>query len=429
MIRRALRAGTSAVVGTVSVPGSKSIANRALVLAALADGDSELVGVPDGDDTAAMLAGLRTLGVAVEAAGDTVLVTGGGGRVRAGGRVNAKLAGTTSRFLTAMAALADGKVVIDGDPPLRGRPFVYLHASLVALGASVEYEERSGHLPARLTGPLRVGGAVSLPGDVSSQFVTALMMIAPLLDGGLRIDLTSPLVSGPYVRLTAAVMADFGVSGVVIDEWSVRVPAARYRGRRYVVEPDASSASYPLAVAAVRGGDVTIPGLATTSHQGDIAVLRLLAEMGCDVTSTPSSVSLARRPGTALRGIDVDMADVSDLVPTIAAVAVTATTPTTIRGVGFIRSKESDRLGDLADELGKTGASVAVTADGLHIEPTAGGAAGLRGARLAAHHDHRLAMAFAVLGSVVDGVVIDDPEVVTKSWPGFWDAYDALTSP
>ena len=328
-----------------------------------------------------------------------------------------------------MAALADGEVTIDGDPPLRSRPMVHLHASLVALGAAFEYEEHHGHLPARLIGPVRVGGAVSLPGDVSSQFVTALMLIAPLLDGGLRIDLTSPLVSGPYVRLTAAVMAAFGVDGTVIDDSSVRVPAGRYRGREYVVEPDASSASYPLAIAAVRGGDVTIPGLTRTSLQGDIAVLDLLAEMGCDVTSTPSSVTLSRGPGTALRGVDVDMSDVSDLVPTIAAVAVTATTPTTISGVGFIRAKESDRLGDLAGELARTGAWVAATADGLRIEPVAGGAAGLRGARLATHHDHRLAMAFAVLGSVVDGITIDDPGVVAKSWPGFWSAYDALLAP
>lgn len=424
--RRALIAGATPVDGTVRVPGSKSIANRALVIAALADGDSELVGVPDGDDTVAMLDGLGDLGIDLEAVAGNVLVAGGGGVVRAGGCVQAGLAGTTSRFLTAVAALADGTVVIDGDPPLRTRPMAHLHASLVALGARVEHGETSGHLPVSVSGPLRVGGAVSLPGDVSSQFVTALMLVAPLLDGGLRIDLTSPLVSMPYVRLTAAVMAEFGAGDIVVDAQDIRVPAGRYRGCRFSVEPDASSASYPLAIAAARGGSVTIAGLTTESRQGDIAIVDLLAAMGCDISADTSAITVCRKVEVPLRGIDVDMADISDLVPTIAAMAVTATSPTKIRGVGFIRTKESDRIGDLAAELRKTGASIDETEDGLRIDPVGGGAAGLHGAELSTHHDHRLAMAFAVLGSVVDGIVVDGAGVVSKSWPGFWAAYDTL---
>ena len=409
------------VEGTVVVPGSKSIANRALAIAALADGDSELFGLPDGDDTVAMLDCLAGLGISFEQSGDACTVAGRAGTLAAPARLHAALAGTTSRFVTAIAALADGPVTIDGDPPLRNRPMSGLHDALRSLGAKVEYGEAVGHLPVTVTGPVRRGGDVSLRGDVSSQFTSALMMIGPLLDDGLSITLTTPLVSLPYVRLTAALMEAFGVGGILVDEHRIMVPAGRYRGRRYRIEPDASSASYPLAVAAVRGGTVTVPGLVAESMQGDVAILDLLGAMGCDVIATKSSVSIARRPNVPLRGIDVDMADISDLVPTVAAVAVTASTPTTIRGVGFIRTKESDRLGDLAGELRRTGAAVDVTADGLHIEPAA---APLRGAELDTHHDHRLAMAFAVLGSVVDGVVVTDPGVVTKSWPGFWEAYD-----
>lgn len=421
--RRVLRAATRPVHGTVDVPGSKSIANRALAIAALAEGDSEVTGVPDGDDTTAMLACLVGLGVTIDAQDAVCFVSGRGGRFAGGASLHAGLAGTTSRFVTALAALADGSVSIDGDPPLRGRPMGDLHDALASLGATIESREQRGHLPITITGPI-AGGTVALRGDVSSQFITALMLIGPMLEGGLTIDLTTPLVSVPYVRLTAAVMRDFGAGRVDVDDRRITVAPGRYVGRTYAIEPDASSASYPLAVAAVRGGSATINGLTTASDQGDIAVLELLVRMGCIAVSTASDTTLGRDAGQPLLGIDVDMADVSDLVPTIAAVAVTASTPTTIRGVGFIRAKESDRLGDLAAELGKTGAAIEVTNDGLHIEPVDE----LHGARLDTHHDHRLAMAFAVLGSVVDGIVVNDPGVVSKSWPGFWRAYDELLS-
>lgn len=425
-----LHATGSPVVATVVVPGSKSIANRALVIAALADGESTLRGLPDGDDTTAMLRALGGLGIECEAAADgSVTVAGTGGViVPAAERVHAALAGTTSRFVTALAALAESPVVVDGDPPLRVRPMGELHRALVTLGVGLRYEDGVERLPVEVAGPLRTGGTVTLRGDVSSQFVSALMMIGPLLEGGLRLDLSSPLVSVPYVSLTAGVMADFGVTGVAITAESIVVPEGRYGPREYAVEPDASSAGYPLAIAAACGGAVTIPGLTMRSPQGDVAFVELLAAMGCDVVHHADGIGVRRAPGSPLLGIDADMADISDLVPTLAAVAVAASTATTIRGVGFIRAKESDRLGDLAAELTKLGADVVVTDDGLHIEPVVGGTAGLRGARLGTHHDHRLAMAFAVLGAVVDGVEIDDPGVVSKSWPGFWAAYDALTS-
>jgi 3-phosphoshikimate 1-carboxyvinyltransferase len=408
----------------VVVPGSKSVANRALVCAALADGDSRLRGMPDGDDTVAMVACLQRLGVGVSLDGDDAVVAGTGGVLDASDVVlDAGLAGTTSRFVTAVATLATGPVTIDGAPPLRRRPMGPLHDALAALGAVVVAGERAGGLPVTVRGPLRRGGEVALRGDVSSQYLTALMLIAPLLDGGMRLRLTSPLVSTPYVRLTAAVMASFGVDGVTVGDDVVAVPPGRYRGVELTIEPDASSASYPWAMAAVAGGRVQVRGLHRTSSQGDVGFADLLARMGCTVTDEPDGIVVARDPQTPLVGIDVDMADVSDLVPTMAVVAAVATSPTTITGVGFIRAKESDRLGDLAAELRALGAAVEVTADGLRIDPAT---SPLHGAELSTHHDHRLAMAFGVLGTLVPDTVVADADVVSKSWPGFWAARDAV---
>lgn len=407
----------------VDVPGSKSIANRVLVCAALADGDSRLTGLPAGDDTVAMLDCLARLGIAVSASGEgdalDAVVAGSGGRLAVHDvTLDAGLAGTTSRFVTAVAALGAGPITIDGAPPLRGRPMGPLHDALAALGVSVVAGERAGGLPVTVAGPLRVGGDVAIAGDVSSQYLTALMLIAPLLDGGLRLRLTTPLVSAPYLHLTAAVMASFGVDGVRVVDDEIVVPAGRYRGTDLAIEPDASSASYPLAMAAVAGGRVQVRGLHRSSAQGDVAFADLLAAMGCTVTDDGEGLAVTREPGVALTGIDVDMAAVSDLVPTLAVVAALATTPTRITGVGFIRAKESDRLGDLAAELNAAGAAVTVEPDGLRIER----APGWHGAELATHHDHRLAMAFGVLGTVVPGIVVADPGVVSKSWPGYWDA-------
>jgi 3-phosphoshikimate 1-carboxyvinyltransferase len=409
----------------VAVPGSKSIANRALVCAALAEGDSEIVGVAPGDDTVAMVAGLRALGVVADEPGGgpdpVVAVAGTGGRLAPGPcRVDARLAGTTSRFLTAVAALGPGPYVIDGDPPLRRRPMAPLHDALRTLGAVVHAVDAPGTLPVEVEGRAR-GGHTAIPGDVSSQYVTALMLIAPLLERGLDLELTTDLVSRPYVEITAAVMAAFGHDRVAIGPRRVRVAPGTYRPTRYRVEPDASSASYPLAVAAAAGGRVRVPGLGGRPLQGDARFADLLGEMGCTVVRDVDAVEVTREPLTPLRGLDADLADVSDLVPTVAAVAALASTPSRIRGVGFIRGKESDRLGDLAGELRRLGADVEETADGLSIRP-----ATLHGGRVATHHDHRLAMAFGVLGAVVPGVEVEDPGVVSKSWPGYWGSLDGL---
>ena len=421
---RRLRPLGEPVDAVVAVPGSKSIANRALVCAALAPGTSELSNVPDGDDTAAMLAGLTAMGAAVDTNGTRVRLTGiGDPRVIGEVEVHAALAGTTSRFLTALAALGSSPVTIDGFPALRRRAFGPLHDALVQLGVRVTPGDGWGQLPVTVQGP-PVAGAVSIAGDVSSQYITALMLIGPSLPDGLRVELTSALVSRPYVEMTAAVMEAFGIAGVDVGRSHVHVAPQRYVTTHYDVEPDASSASYPLAVAAVRGGRVEIAGLGDCSLQGDARFADLLGAMGCTVERRGDATTVDRADGATLRGIDVDMADVSDLVPTVAAVAMFADTPTRISGVGFIRGKESDRIGDLARELRALGGAVEETDDGLVVHPSRDR---LRGATLATHHDHRLAMAFGVVGTVVAGVEVDDPDVVTKSWPGYWQMLDGLS--
>jgi 3-phosphoshikimate 1-carboxyvinyltransferase len=405
----------------VAVPGSKSIANRALVCAALAGGTSRLSNLPDGDDVEAMIDCLATLGVLLARRSGGADVTGAAARwphVRAD--LDARLAGTTSRFAIGLAALGAQPITIDGEPSLRRRPFGPLHKALRELGVQVE-SERPGELPVTLTGP-PTGGTVSMAGDVSSQYVTALMLIGPYLPGGLQLRLTTELVSRPYVEATAGVMALFGSPPVAVGAELVTVAAGTYRATDLAIEPDASSAGYPLALAAICGGRVTVRGLGSRSLQGDARFASVLEQMGCTVV-VGADTTVSRASDSGLRGIDVDMRDISDLVPTLAAVALFAETPTRISGVGFIRGKESDRIGDLAGELRKLGADVTELDDGLELRPSR---ALLRPARVETHHDHRLAMAFALVGAGAGGVEVADPDVVSKSWPGFWSMLDGI---
>lgn len=419
----------------VHVPGSKSIANRALVCATLAEGVSELRNVPGGDDSAAMLECVSLLGAGVgtDAHDESIVhLHGTGGVLRPGpAQLPTRLAGTTSRFVTALCALGSGRYEIDGLAPLRTRPMAPLHDALVALGAGVEPGETWGHLPVTVTGLDRTararagGAAVQIAGDVSSQYITALMLIGPYLPGGLRIRLTTALVSRPYLAITSAVMAAFGVDGVELGESSVVVPAGKYSARVYAIEPDASSASYPLAAAAICGGRVRVADLGPDALQGDAAFADVLASMGC-IVSRDETGTTVRRDGD-LTGVSIDMADLSDLVPTLAVVAPFATSPTEITGVGFIRAKESDRIGDLVHELRACGIDATELADGIRIEPSVAVAHGSgAGAAIDTHHDHRLAMVFGVLGLRLGDMRVHDPGVVSKSWPGFWSMLESL---
>jgi 3-phosphoshikimate 1-carboxyvinyltransferase len=416
-----VRPFTGPLQAVVDVPGSKSVANRALVCAALADGVSRLGNVPDGDDTAAMLDCLRGLGVTVDRDGHDTIVHGSGGVLSAEpASVHARLAGTTSRFVTAVAALASAPITIDGHASLRARPMQPLHDALGQLGVTVTTVDGSQGLPVTVCGPpLPDRHVVRLRGDVSSQYITALMLIAPYLPAGLRIELTTPLVSRPYVEITAAVMAGFGHPHVAVGDDHVVVRPGRYASCDYTVEPDASSAGYPLAAAAMRGGSVTVRGLTGASLQGDARFCDVLASMGCLVHQDGDGTTVTR--SGSITAVDVDMVDMSDLVPTLAVVATAAIGRTTIAGVGFIRGKESDRIGDLCAELRRAGIEATELPDGLQVM---GGVA--TAATLATHHDHRLAMSLALLGLVAGGIEIADPDVVSKSWPGYWSMLESL---
>lgn len=405
---------------SVTVPGSKSLANRALVIGGLS-GHCEIDNVPDGDDCVAMVDSIGLLGGQVSQVGSTVRIGAPIDLARSAPAVlDARIAGTTSRFLVGLASLVVGQTTITGEEALRRRPLGDLLEALASQGARVTSD--GGRLPVTVSRGSLHGGKISIPGDVSSQFISALMMIGPYLEGGLTLDVLGDPVSSSYVALTASVMGEFGVESQVTPS-RVVVPAGVYQASRYVVAPDASSASYPLALAAIRGGTVRIPGLLRARDQGDYRIVEMLERSGCLVKVEGNDVVLTREERNALRAIDVDMRDCSDLVPTWAIVATQSVGTTRISGIGFIRNKESDRIGDLARELRVLGAEIRETDDGLEID---GGQ--LHGGALATHHDHRLAMAFGVLGCVVDGVRLDDAGVVSKSWPSFWDAMGIVTS-
>jgi len=395
----------------VDVPGSKSIANRALVLAALADGPSVLTNVPAGDDVEAMTNALVSLGVAIRGEGGSLTVAGALDLERSGDiQVDARLAGTTSRFLIAVAALRSGRTTVSGEGRLRERPFGELVDALRDLGASVE---GGPGLPITVNrGALR-GGTAKMSGEVSSQFVSALMMIGPRLVGGLRIELSGDVVSSSYVSMTAGLMTRFGAN-VKFDGRTVEVEEGRYRAASIDVEPDASSASYPAALAAIGGGVVRISRAASIEMQSDRMIFDILRQMGVDVHVDDDDIVIKRGVADLLRAVDVDLRDSSDLVPTVAVLAACAVGRSRIRGVGFVRHKESDRIGDLAAELRKFGIDVTEDADGMDV---LGGA--VQPASIDPHHDHRLAMALSLLGRVAAGTTLTDPSVVSKSWPGF----------
>jgi 3-phosphoshikimate 1-carboxyvinyltransferase len=417
-----LDTATQPLKAVISVPGSKSITNRSLICAALADGMSTLSNLASGDDTAAMIDCLRALHIEIKVDGTTATITGSAGHPHGGAELNARLAGTTSRFMTALAALSAVPSLITGDAPLCHRPMKPLHDALTQLGAHVKSVDQSGYLPVWVSGDALDGGTVSIPGDISSQYVSALMMIGPYLPEGIRLQLTSPLVSRPYVAITASVMSSFGATGIAIGDHTIGVETSAYTATSYAIEADASSASYPLAAAAIAGGSVKVLGVGQPALQGDAAFVEVLESMGCATKATGESLEV--QSTGVLHGIEINMADMSDLVPTLAVVAVFADSPTRITGVGFIRQKESDRIGDLVTGLKKIGCDAVEEDDGILIRPVKINQ--LHGAELSTHDDHRLAMAWSLLALRVSGISIDEPEVVSKSWPEWWDVRSTL---
>jgi 3-phosphoshikimate 1-carboxyvinyltransferase len=412
---------------TVRVPGSKSLTNRALVCAALADGTSTIEGALAADDTAAMRTALAALGAGIAGGPrhSTLTVHGTSGRLRPGPlALDMRLSGTTSRFLLPVVALGEGDYRVDGAPPLLARPMGPALDGLRALGAGVTGHGEPGHLPVTVTAPGGLaGGEVAVTGDTSSQFVSGLLLAAPYARRGLRLRVTTRLVSRPYVDLTTAVMAEFGVDVATDDVGlgpALAVPPGRYRATAYTVEPDASTASYFLAAAAIVGGRVTVEGLGAASRQGDARFADLLAAMGARVTRTATSTTVEGTGRLAGLG-DVDLTDMPDMAQTLAVVAAFADGPTRVTGVGFIRGHETDRIAAVVTELARAGVGARAEDDGFVVEPGP-----VRPARIRTYDDHRMAMSFALLGLRAPGIEIDDPGCVAKTFPGFWAVLDGL---
>lgn len=407
----------------VRVPGSKSISNRALLIAGLAQGRSRLEDVLDSDDTRVMASALQALGAQVEIAGATWDVTGVGGHPGVPeAALDVRASGTAARFLTAVMALVPGVSVLDGSARMRERPIAELIDALRALGVEVTAEGRGGCPPVRCLGGMPFGGTVEVDARRSSQYVSALLLVAPYAARTVELKLKQGiLVSRPYVDVTLEVMRAFGADAGVRPDGALYVTAGQpYRARTYAVEPDASTAAYFFAAAAIAGGRVTVEGLPADSTQADMAFLGLLQQMGCAVEATPAGIEV-RGPGAALKAVDVDMNAMPDAVLAAAVTALFADGTTRIRNVGNLRIKESDRLSALETELKKLGADAHADIDSLVITPGP-----LRGAEIATYDDHRMAMAFSLVGLRIPGVRISDPECVSKSWPGYFQALQAL---
>jgi 3-phosphoshikimate 1-carboxyvinyltransferase len=403
---------------TVLIPGSKSVTNRALLLATLADGPSRIGNPLFSDDPYWLMSALVELGFALDVDEKEVRVEGLGGVIPTRDLdLFVGNAGTVARFLPPALSLGKGPYTVDGVSRMRERPVSDLVDGMRQLGAAVDYAGEDGRFPLKVLGGGIGGGTAEISVTRSSQFASGLLMAAPYARAPVTL-----LVAGreewPYVGITLALMRAFGVD-VEVARDRFAVEPSIYAARDYEVEPDASAASYFMAAAAVTGGRVRIPGLGSTSAQGDLRFAEVLREMGCEVELAPDSVEI--RGPNRLRGVDVDMNAFSDTMMTLAAIAPFAISPTTIRNVGHTRLQETDRLFAVATELHRLGLTTQQTSTSIRIIPGK-----VRPALIETYGDHRMAMAFAVTGLVASGIVIRDPGCVTKTFPEFFGRLGAL---
>lgn len=414
---RAIPVATGPVDVAIRPPGSKSETIRALAAASLADGRSHLYAPLQADDSAAMTGALREMGTTVDDRSDPWVVDGGGGRFRGGLSLDANESGLSARILLAMAGSSPGTRRIEGRGRLPARPMRGLLDALRSQGVDVAGE----HLPIEVRGRGRLwGGHVVVDCTDSSQFASALMVVAPLMENPCRLEITGLTGSAGYLEGTVSVMRRFGavvektVTGYDIENTG-------YRPTDIVVEPDASAATYPMAIAAITRGRVVIEGLGAQSWQPDVSVADVLEEMGCAVERTSQQIIVDGRERD-LRGVDVDMSHAPDGALAVAVVCCFATSSSHIGGLGSLRHKESDRLAALVSEIGRLGGVVSVEGDSLVIDPTP-----LHSGVVDPHGDHRIAMALACAGTAVPGVYVADPNVVNKTWPAFWGLFDLIS--
>lgn len=415
----------------VTLPGSKSITNRALIAAALADGHSLLTNVLLAEDTLLMMEALRSLGIAitVDESDRVAEVTGCRGQIPASeANLFCGNSGTTLRFCTALVATSHGRFELHGVERMRHRPIGGLADILQAMGAGIEYLGEAGFPPLVVHAQGLNGGQVELASPDSSQMVSGLLLAAPYAKRDLLLDVTGAVPSVPYLQMTVAVMDRFGVSIVEqYDQGAARFIVAapqRYQGTSFAIEPDASNATYFLAAPAVTGGKVTVEGLGTRSIQGDVHFVDVLERMGCRIDRAPDSLTVyGPAENKHLQGIDIDLNDMPDTVQTLAVIALFAQGPTSIRNVGSLRIKETDRIAALGRELIKLGASVEERSDGLIVTPPHA----LQPGAIDTYDDHRMAMSFALAGLGCDDIVINDATCCAKTFPDFFEQYERLS--
>ena len=406
----------------VRVPGSKSVTNRSLAVAALAGGKSIIRNALFSDDSYWLMNALSRLGfdVRADSMAGTVEISGQGGEIpRRDVEVSVGNAGTVARFLPPVLALGEGPYLVDGVRRMRERPVSDLVDAMRELGAGVEYAGEEGRFPLGVRGGGLPGGKATVRVGKSSQFLSGLLMAAPYARSPVTLELSGELVSRPYVGITTGVMRDFGVE-VYEEPGRYRVDPAAYHGRDYYVEPDASAASYFFAAAALTGGGITIPGLGKDCSQGDLRFVEVLEKMGCEVQLDSESTTV--RGPEKLRGVDTDMNEISDTFITLAAIAPFASSPTTITGIAHTRHQETDRISAVAAELRRLGVEVDEYEDSIRIIPTKR----IDPATIRTYEDHRVAMGFALVGLVEEGVSISGPACVTKTFPDYFERLSAL---
>lgn len=413
---------------TVEVPGSKSMTNRALLMAALADEDCTLNGVLFSDDSRHFLSSLISLGYIVEAneVDHQVLIHGHHGTIpNKKGTINVGSAGTAARFLTAMLALSDGEYTINASEQMKKRPMLPLFEALTSMGAEFIFLEEDGHLPVVVKGAACSGKMpateVSIDISKSTQFLSALLMVSPMLKSGLKIHITSEKNDGAYIRITTKMMQQFGVS-VKHDGALYMVEAdSSYGIDTYQIEPDVSAACYFYGAAALTGGHVIVKNVHSTSMQGDMKFIDLLKQLGCVVTEEREGICVVGPTEGEFYGVDVDMNDFSDQTMTLAAMAPFAKTPTYIRGIAHIRLQESDRIHAIVTELTRLGIKVDEEEGAIRIYPGA-----IKPAVVQTYDDHRMAMAFALVGLRAEGVVIDNCECCGKTFENYFSVLNSI---
>ncbi|WP_437190904.1 3-phosphoshikimate 1-carboxyvinyltransferase [Planctomicrobium sp. SH527] len=409
------------VQGVIRPPGSKSLTNRALMIASLATGSSELTGILDSVDTRVMIDSLQRLGIQVTPDWDarTISLTGQQGRIPVSqADLWCENSGTSIRFLTALCATANGRFHLDGNSRMRERPISPLVDALKAIGVDARCELENGCPPVVISTSGLPGGRIQVAGNMSSQYLSGLLMAAPAAQSSVTVEVVGELVSRPYVDMTLEMMRSFGA---VADEPKAnhfQIAATPYIGRTYDIEPDASAASYFFAVAAVTGGRVTVEGLHRNALQGDVQFVDALVQMGCEAEWNENSITLQGKP---LHGVDIDMNAISDTAQTLACVAPFATGPTRIRNVAHMRLKETDRVSAVVTELQRAGLNVEEHQDGMTIHPGA-----LHPCEIHTYDDHRMAMSFSLLGLRTAGIRIADPGCTSKTYPEYFSDLETL---